>query len=250
MRPLDRSFSQLISLRTSIAFGLAIAVASQAIAKPSPSLGVNHHAVPASSGSSPYVPIPRMVTFGEGAAGQFSTDSIATVTFNRAADLVGRPLAMVRAYSPALRAQYGTASLGASSLSSGALPSSVPVTSSFLTSGFGMREHPILGGWRTHTGIDLAAPIGAPIRATSDGQVSRADWFGGYGLFVSLEHGGGVETRYGHMSRLNVLAGQQVRKGDVIGFVGSTGRSTGPHLHYEIRLDGRAINPASAIRDR
>ena len=126
----------------------------------------------------------------------------------------------------------------------------MPVVSSFMTSGFGMREHPLLGGWRAHTGIDLAAPIGSPIRATSDGQVSRADWFGGYGLFVSLEHGGGVQTRYGHMARLNVLEGQRVRKGDVIGFVGSTGRSTGPHLHYEIRLDGRAINPAAAIRGR
>ena len=192
----------------------------------------------------------RTVYLGGAAGGHVDSDSIATVTFNRAADLVGKPLAMVRPYRAALRTSLGSASLGAFSMSLGALPSSMPVASSLMTSGFGMREHPQLGGWRAHTGIDLAARIGSPIHATSDGQVSRADWFGGYGLFVSLEHGGGVETRYGHMSHLNVLAGQMVHKGDVIGYVGSTGRSTGPHLHYEIRLDGRPINPAAAIRGR
>ena len=80
--------------------------------------------------------------------------------------------------------------------------------------------------------------------------VGTADWRGGYGLFVALEHGGGIETRYGHMSQLNVVPGQQVRKGDVIGFVGSTGRSTGPHLHYEIRINGSAIDPASSLGRR
>ena len=124
-----------------------------------------------------------------------------------------------------------------------AIPSRMPVEGVRLTSNFGMREHPILGGRRAHKGVDLAAPTGTPVYATADGTVGKAEWFSGYGLYIALEHGGNMETRYGHMSRLNVAAGQQVRKGDVIGFVGSTGRSTGPHLHYEVRVAGEAVNP-------
>lgn len=123
------------------------------------------------------------------------------------------------------------------------IPSRVPVEGVRLTSGYGMRTHPVLGGRRAHKGIDLAAPTGTPILATADGAVSKAEWFSGYGLYVSLEHGGDLQTRYGHMSRLNVYAGQQVKKGDIIGYVGSTGRSTGPHLHYEVRIAGQAVNP-------
>jgi murein DD-endopeptidase MepM/ murein hydrolase activator NlpD len=123
------------------------------------------------------------------------------------------------------------------------IPSRNPLQSAALTSGFGMRTHPVLGGRRGHKGIDLASPIGTPIYAPADATVSRADWFSSYGLYVSLEHGGEIQTRYGHMSRLNVAAGQQVKKGDIIGYVGSTGRSTGPHLHYEVRIAGRAVNP-------
>lgn len=123
------------------------------------------------------------------------------------------------------------------------IPSIQPVSISRMSSGFGMRVHPVLGGRRKHEGVDLPAPVGTPIRATADGVVEMADWFGGYGLFVKLEHGGSFETRYGHMSRIAVAAGQAVRKGDVIGYVGTTGRSTGPHLHYEVRIDGQAVNP-------
>ena len=123
------------------------------------------------------------------------------------------------------------------------IPSLMPVSAPAMTSGFGMRTHPVLGGRRGHKGIDLASPIGTPIRASADGVVSRADWFSSYGLYVSLEHGGNIETRYGHMSRLNVAAGQSVHKGDIIGYVGTTGRSTGPHLHYEVRIAGTAVNP-------
>ncbi len=123
------------------------------------------------------------------------------------------------------------------------IPSLMPVESVRLTSGFGMREHPVLGGRRSHKGVDLAAPVGTPILATADGIVSMAQWFGGYGLFVSIEHGGSIQTRYGHMSRLNVADGQRVHKGDIIGFIGTTGRSTGPHLHYEVRVNGDAVNP-------
>lgn len=123
------------------------------------------------------------------------------------------------------------------------IPSRMPVNGAALTSGYGMRWHPVLGGRRAHKGVDLAEPVGSPVYATADGMVSRADWFSSYGLFISLEHGGNIQTRYGHLSRLNVAAGQTVHKGDLIGYVGTTGRSTGPHLHYEVRIAGVAVNP-------
>ncbi len=123
------------------------------------------------------------------------------------------------------------------------IPSRMPLEGAALTSGFGMRTHPVLGGRRGHKGIDLASPIGTPIYATADAVVTRADWFSSYGLFISLDHGAQLETRYGHLSRLNVAEGQVVKKGDLIGYVGSTGRSTGPHLHYEVRIAGTAVNP-------
>lgn len=123
------------------------------------------------------------------------------------------------------------------------IPSRMPLEGAGLTSSFGMRTHPVLGGRRQHKGIDLSSPIGTPIYATADGVVTRADWFSSYGLYISLDHGAALETRYGHLSRLNVAEGQAVRKGDLIGYVGSTGRSTGPHLHYEVRIDGMAVNP-------
>jgi murein DD-endopeptidase MepM/ murein hydrolase activator NlpD len=124
-----------------------------------------------------------------------------------------------------------------------AIPSRPPLAGLRLTSEFGMRWHPITGRLQAHEGVDLAAPIGTPVYATADGLVEKAEWFGGYGLCVQLAHGGNLETRYGHMSRLNVAQGQTVHKGDIIGFVGTTGRSTGPHLHYEVRVAGAAVNP-------
>lgn len=123
------------------------------------------------------------------------------------------------------------------------VPSRMPLEGAALTSGFGMRTHPVLGGRRAHTGIDLAAPTGTPVYATADGVVSRADWYSSYGLYISVEHGASMQTRYAHLSRLAVAAGDNVKKGDLIGYVGSTGRSTGPHLHYEVRVDGVAVNP-------
>jgi murein DD-endopeptidase MepM/ murein hydrolase activator NlpD len=123
------------------------------------------------------------------------------------------------------------------------VPSRMPLEGAALTSGFGMRTHPVLGGRRQHRGIDLAAPTGTPVYATADGVVSRADWYSSYGLYISLEHGAAMQTRYAHLSRLAVAAGDSVKKGDLIGYVGSTGRSTGPHLHYEVRVEGLAVNP-------
>lgn len=123
-------------------------------------------------------------------------------------------------------------------------PAGLPLAAFRLTSTYGPRLHPVLGIMRNHKGLDLAAPEGTPIRATADGTVARAAWAGGYGLMVELSHGNRTETRYGHMSRLAVLPGQRVAQGEVIGYVGSTGRSTGPHVHYEILVDGRAVDPS------
>jgi murein DD-endopeptidase MepM/ murein hydrolase activator NlpD len=123
------------------------------------------------------------------------------------------------------------------------VPSRMPLEGAQLTSNYGMRTHPVLGGRRKHTGIDLAAPTGTPIYATADGVIGRADWYSSYGLYISINHGASMETRYAHLSRLAVAAGDNVKKGDLIGYVGSTGRSTGPHLHYEVRVDGLAVNP-------
>lgn len=123
------------------------------------------------------------------------------------------------------------------------VPSRMPLEGAALTSSFGMRNHPVLGGRRQHHGIDLAAPTGTPVYATADGVVSRADWYSSYGLYISVEHGASMQTRYAHLSRLAVAAGDSVKKGDLIGYVGSTGRSTGPHLHYEVRVEGLAVNP-------
>ncbi|PKP95351.1 MAG: M23 family peptidase [Alphaproteobacteria bacterium HGW-Alphaproteobacteria-14] len=123
------------------------------------------------------------------------------------------------------------------------VPSRMPLEGAQLTSSYGMRNHPVLGGRRQHQGIDLAAPTGTPVYATADGVIGRADWYSSYGLYISINHGASMETRYAHMSRLAVAAGDNIKKGDLIGYVGSTGRSTGPHLHYEVRVDGLAVNP-------
>ena len=132
---------------------------------------------------------------------------------------------------------------GTRDLAGVSLPAQWPVSFTRLTSGFGLRMHPIEQGQLFHAGVDLAAPAGSPIVATADGTVGRAGWSGGYGLMVAIAHGGGMQTRYAHMSRLAVAPGQAVRQGQVIGYVGSTGRSTGPHLHYEVRVNGVAVNP-------
>ncbi|MDE2405298.1 MAG: M23 family metallopeptidase [Sphingomonadales bacterium] len=114
-----------------------------------------------------------------------------------------------------------------------------------VTSGFGMRFHPILGYSRLHAGIDLGAPWGSPIFAVADGDVTWAGPHGGHGNYVRLQHGGTFATGYGHMSRFAVSPGMHVRAGQVIGYVGSTGLSTGPHLHYEVYQNGRPVDPMS-----
>ena len=128
-----------------------------------------------------------------------------------------------------------------------AIPSINPVEVMAMSSGYGQRRAPTRGASRNHKGLDIRGAVGTPIYATANAIVGRAQWVRGYGKYVELEHGNSIETRYGHMSALNVVAGQRVRKGDIIGYMGSTGRSTGSHLHYEVRIGGEAVNPSSFL---
>jgi Peptidase family M23 len=116
------------------------------------------------------------------------------------------------------------------------------------TSGFGIRSDPFLGRPAMHTGLDFRAQTGDPVRATANGKVVSSGWSGGYGRMVEIDHGNGLSTRYGHLSEINVKVGDTVKIGQVIGEVGSTGRSTGPHLHYETRIDGEAVDPQKFLR--
>ncbi|MFQ3458388.1 peptidoglycan DD-metalloendopeptidase family protein [Bradyrhizobium sp. UFLA01-814] len=116
------------------------------------------------------------------------------------------------------------------------------------TSGFGVRTDPFLGRPAMHTGLDFRAAQGDPVRVTANGKVVSAGWAGGYGRMVEVDHGNGLSTRYGHLSEIGVKVGEYVKIGQVIGAVGSTGRSTGPHLHYETRIDGEAVDPQKFLR--
>lgn len=113
-----------------------------------------------------------------------------------------------------------------------------------LEGGFGGRRNPFGGsGWEFHTGQDIEAAMGADVVAGASGKISYSGWMNGYGQLVIVDHGGGLTTRYGHLSHIDVEVGQQVSRGELIGRVGSTGRSTGPHLHYEVRINDQAVNP-------
>ena len=119
-----------------------------------------------------------------------------------------------------------------------------PINGARLSSSFGRRRHPISGYTRMHKGTDFAAPTGTPIYAAGHGTVERASRNGGYGNYVRIRHANGYQTAYAHLSRYGpgIRSGKRVRQGDVIGYVGSTGASTGPHLHYEVHINGRAVN--------
>ncbi len=130
------------------------------------------------------------------------------------------------------------------------IPSRKPVDSFKLTSQYGFRADPFAGRRARHKGLDMAGPIGTPIYATADGIVGRAQWVGGYGQYVEVNHGGEIQTRYGHLSQILVQPNQRVTKGQVIGLMGSTGRSTGSHLHYEVRIAGNSVNPMPFISSR
>jgi murein DD-endopeptidase MepM/ murein hydrolase activator NlpD len=113
---------------------------------------------------------------------------------------------------------------------------------------FGVRTDPFLGRPAMHTGIDFRGDSGDPVHATAAGTVVEAGWSGGYGRMVEIDHGNGFSSRYGHLSKIDVKVGQSIKIGQVIGEIGSTGRSTGPHLHYETRIDGEAVNPQKFLR--
>ena len=118
-----------------------------------------------------------------------------------------------------------------------------PLNFTRISSNFGNRKHPISGGWKQHKGIDLAASTGTPVESVGSGTVSIAGWNGGYGKFVKIKHTSGYVTAYAHLSKINVTKGQQVEQGELIGAVGTTGSSTGPHLHYEMYFNDQLVHP-------
>lgn len=124
-----------------------------------------------------------------------------------------------------------------------AIPSGKPSSTGMITSSYGYRRDPFTGGGAMHSGIDFKGPKGQPILAAAGGRVTHAGWKSGYGKAVEITHGNGLMTRYAHLSRIDVAAGQRIEQGIQLGAMGSTGRSTGTHLHFEVRLNGRAINP-------
>jgi murein DD-endopeptidase MepM/ murein hydrolase activator NlpD len=128
-------------------------------------------------------------------------------------------------------------------------PFATPVKSAFrFTSQFGLRRDPKTGGRRMHRGVDFAASSGTPIYATADGVVTHSGWHSGYGRLIKIQHEFGIETRYAHLSRLKAKVGQRVSRGDRIGAMGSSGRATGVHLHYEVRVGDKAVNPMIYIK--
>jgi len=176
------------------------------------SLGINLHAVPAATGG-PFVPV-RLPPASDAFARSMTRVSIARAQAN--------DLSNTLSYVPLRKPLAGDLEM---------------------SSPFGVRIDPFLHAPSMHTGMDLHATAGDPIYATAAGKVVKAGWEGGYGQMVEIDHGEGLSTRYGHMSAIGVAVGQKVRAGQVIGRVGSTGRSTGPHLHYETRINGEAVNP-------
>lgn len=128
------------------------------------------------------------------------------------------------------------------------LPNSNPISAAYNSSSYGWRIDPFNGNKAFHEGLDFTANTGTPIRAAADGIVSAAEQSGAYGKLVKIEHGAGLETRYAHTSRILVKVGERVVKGQIVAEVGSTGRSTGPHLHYEIRLNGAALDPRKYLK--
>jgi murein DD-endopeptidase MepM/ murein hydrolase activator NlpD len=148
-----------------------------------------------------------------------------------------------------IRTEASVARLGRLRRSVRGLPFGEPIKGELdLSSGFGYRIDPFTRSLAVHTGLDFKAETGAPVHATGAGRVVTADYSGAYGNLVEIEHGNGVTSRYGHLSVITVSVGQAVKLGSPIGRVGSTGRSTGPHLHYETRLEGEAIDPQRFLR--
>lgn len=190
-----------------------------------------------------------MALLGAGASGPLSAEvqkgssvqeGHPVIVSGRSLDIVGTPLRprpslLARNFHP------NAENLGLS----GARPAGLPLRTMFVSSGFGMRWHPLGGGAKFHGGVDFPAPVGTSVYATAPGVVVFSGWNGGYGLSLAIEHGSGTVTLFGHLSRISVSSGDPVSLGQIIGQVGSTGRSTGPHLHYEVRRGGRPVDPRS-----
>jgi murein DD-endopeptidase MepM/ murein hydrolase activator NlpD len=144
----------------------------------------------------------------------------------------------------------GTSGINTSKLKQiGLYPFVYPVMTPRLSSSYGPRKHPLLKYSRKHKGVDLAADIGAPVRVVAPGTVVFADPYAGYGNFVVVEHNLGVTTHYGHCDEIKVKPGQKVNAGDIIATIGNTGLSSGPHLHFELRINGEPKNPENFIPD-
>jgi len=177
---------------------------------------------------------------------------------NAAAEGLGGPLVRLAGYSPGatvsseerqiIRISAATDTINAYVSGLQALPLRQPLAWERVTSGFGPRRDPFTGVKAMHQGVDLAKPDGSPVFATAVGTVKRAGWGGAYGRLVEINHDNGVSTRYAHLSKIEVKVGQKVEAGQQVGLVGSTGRSTGSHLHYETRLNGSAVNPVNFFR--
>jgi murein DD-endopeptidase MepM/ murein hydrolase activator NlpD len=123
-----------------------------------------------------------------------------------------------------------------------------PIDRMKITSRFGMRRHPISGKWRGHSGVDLSASVGTPVRAAANGTVQKASYYSGYGRYVNIKHTASINTAYAHLSRITVRSGQQIHQGQIIGYSGSSGSTTGAHLHYEVIRNGRYINPLAFVK--
>lgn len=165
---------------------------------------------------------------GAGGSTLTAAQEMPAVTVSRAGDALGAPASLAAAGRPVTGPR---------------LAYQARARPGRLTSNFGLRQHPLLGGLRFHQGIDLAANAGAPVYSAAAGTVAGTGWHGGYGLLVTVRYPQGMQSRYAHLSGVAVSPGQTIRKGQLIGFVGSTGRTTGPHLHYEVRINGIAVNP-------
>ena len=234
--------------KSMLAFAAAIAAAPSAAEESGPSLAHPSGGVSASGGASliqsnAVTSSPTALANRQADAGGDGAPARAVITIGPQRVAAGAPRFAVRSKvaDTGLVVSFSS-SPPRSAVPGGPIPSLLPAGGR-LTSSFGWRGDPMHGATRFHSGVDLAAPAGSPIRATQAGSVTSAGWAGNYGYMVTLDHGNGVETRYAHMSAINVEAGKTVNQGDIIGLVGSTGRSTGPHVHYEVRVGGRATNP-------
>lgn len=163
-----------------------------------------------------------------------------SVTFGRALGIEGNPVRLINRSRSVTLSGKGFVSSYNGPFSK---PAGMPVRATRISSNFGSRRHPVLGGVRFHQGLDFPAAMGAPVFATAPGQIATANWCGGLGYCIVIDHGQGYATVFGHLLTISVEPGQVVQRGQKLGAVGSTGISTGPHLHFEVRLNGLSLDP-------